>query len=253
MPIAYFDCFHGAAGDMLLASLLDAGLDLSLLKAVLALLPLEGATLEHQRIISHHLSGSRVSVSIQEPQPPRTWRDIRALLEASPLPERTHRQTLAVFARLARAEASVHGVPVDAVHFHEIGALDSIIDITGVCAALELLNISLVFASPLPLGSGWVSTQHGLLPVPAPATLAVLAEAGVPTIPAPTGSSGELLTPTAAALLAELAQFQQPPMHIHHVGYGFGQREYEYPNGLRVWIGEPLAAPHPTDTPPAGG
>lgn len=235
MKLAYFDCFHGAAGDMLLASLLDAGLELAALEQVLAALPLAGYRLEHQRTVSHHVSGSRLLVHLEAGQPARSWAEIRALLLASALPERTRRDALAAFERLARAEAAIHGVEQESVHFHEVGAVDSIVDMVGFCAGLELLGIERVYASALPPGSGWVGTQHGTLPVPAPATLALLAEVGAPTVPAP--DAGELLTPTAAALLAEVAHFRQPAMHVRRVGYGFGQKQFARLNGLRVWIG----------------
>jgi hypothetical protein len=246
MTLAYFDCFHGAAGDMLLAALLDAGLDRAALDAVLSALPLSGYTLEHWEAHSHHLRGSRVAVRLDAPQPARSWADLRQMLRDSPLPERTRHTAYATFERLARAEAGVHGVPLDAVHFHEVGAVDSIVDTVGVCAGLELLGIERVYASALPLGQGWVRTQHGPLPVPAPATLALLAEAGAPLVPPPDPATpGELLTPTAAALLCELATFGQPAMRLQRVGTGLGSREFARPNGLRVWLGEqePATAP----------
>jgi hypothetical protein len=250
MKVAYFDCFHGAAGDMLLAALLDAGLERAALEAVLAALPLRGYTLEHWEAHSHHLRGSRLAVRVHAPQPPRAWADLRQMLRDSPLPEHTRRLAFATFERLARAEAGVHGVPLDDVHFHEVGAVDSIVDTVGVCAALELLGVERIYASALPLGQGWVQTQHGPLPVPAPATLALLAEVGAPLVPPPDpATSGELLTPTAAALLCELATFGQPAMRVQRVGYGLGSREYARPNGLRVWLGEqePAGAPAPAD------
>lgn len=235
--IAYFDCFHGAAGDMLLASLLDAGLEQAALETALARLPLAGYTIVSEQVVSHHIRGRRVRVVADEPHPARTWADIRAMLQASSgLSPRARAWALGAFGRLARAEAAMHGVPIETVHFHEVGALDSIVDMVGVCVGLDLLGVEAVYASALPLGSGWVATQHGLLPVPAPATLSLLAEVGAPTLP--TESRGELLTPTAAALLAELAHFEQPPMHIQRVGYGFGQVEFDRLNGLRVWLGE---------------
>lgn len=245
MNIAYFDCFHGAAGDMLLASLLDAGLDLAALQAVLAGLPLSGYHIEHRRSVSHHVSGSRLQVHVDaSTQPVRTWVDIRAMLETSSLPERTRVWALGAFGRLARVEAAIHAVPVESIHFHEIGAVDSIVDLVGVCAGLELLGVEQVYASALPLGRGWMTVQHGRLPVPAPATLALLAEVGAPVVPGI--SEGELLTPSAAALLAELAHFEQPAMRVRRVGYGFGQKEFDHLNGLRVWIGETVSAgPHP--------
>lgn len=251
--LAYFDCFHGAAGDMLLAGLLDAAdprLDLAALKRVLAGLALTGYTLEQERTTSHHVRGSRLHVRVAAPeaQVGRTWAAIRALLATSTLPERTRDRASATFARLARAEAAIHSIPVDAVHFHEVGALDSIVDVVGVCAALELLGIEGIYASPLPVGRGQVSTQHGPLPVPAPATLALLAEAGAPVVPAPglaagDPGEGELVTPTAAALLCELARFQQPPLRLQRVGYGFGHKQFPRLNGLRVWLGTQEQAP----------
>ncbi len=240
MKIAYFDCFHGAAGDMLLASLLDAGLERSALEQVLATIPISGYSIEHQRCVSHHVGGSRLRVIVHEPQPTRTWTDIRHMLENSALPDKTRAWAIGTFARLARVEASVHAMPVETVHFHEVGAVDSIVDLVGVCAGLELLGIERVYASALPVGRGWIAMAHGYLPVPPPATLALLAEVGAPTLPGPT--QGELLTPTAAALLAELACFEQPAMRVQRVGYGFGQKEYERLNGLRVWIGTTVDA-----------
>lgn len=238
MRVVYFDCFHGAAGDMLLASLLDAGLDLGALTAALAGLPLSGYTIEAGRAMSHSVSGTRLRVRLDAPQPARDWAEIKGLLQAADLPGRAKQNALAAFERLARAEARIHGVPVESVHFHEVGAVDSIVDTVGVCIGLELLGVERVFASALPLGHGWVRTQHGPLPVPAPATLALLAEAGAPTLPGPPDSAGELVTPTAAALLGALAEFRQPPMRIAAVGYGLGWKEFPRLNGLRAWIGE---------------
>ncbi|NTU83407.1 MAG: LarC family nickel insertion protein, partial [Chloroflexales bacterium] len=238
MRIAYFDCFHGAAGDMLLAALLDAGLDLADLEQALAGLGLAGYSLRVERAASHSVTGSRLHIAVSEGQPQRDWAQIRALIAAAPLPGPSRAWALGAFGRLARAEAAVHGVPIDHVHFHEVGAIDSILDTIGICAGLALLGVERVYASALPLGRGWVRTQHGPLPVPAPATLALLAEAGAPTLPAPPGRDGELVTPTAAALLAELATFHQPPMTIARIGYGLGHKEFPRLNALRVWLGE---------------
>ena len=237
MRVAYFDCFHGAAGDMLLAALLDAGLALADLETVLAGLDLTGYTLRHERVTSHGVTGSRCHCTVAAEQPPRHWAQIRALLAAAPLPGPSRAWALGTFERLARVEALIHGVPVEQVHFHEVGAVDSIVDTVGVCVGLALLGIEQVYASALPLGRGWVATQHGPLPVPAPATLALLAEVRAPTLPAPPASDGELVTPTAAALLATLATFRQPPMTLAQVGYGFGQKTFPRLNGLRVWLG----------------
>lgn len=249
MRIAYFDCFHGAAGDMLLAALIDAGLDLVALEQALAGLGLEGYALRAERVVSHGITGTRLHVPVEAGQPQRDWAAIRALLESAPLSERARSWALGAFARLARTEAAIHSVSVDQVHFHEVGAVDSIVDMVGVCVGLDLLGVQAVYASPLPLGRGWVRTQHGPLPVPAPATLALLAEVGAPTLPAPPDSDGELLTPTAAALLAELATFDQPPMTIRRVGYGLGRKAFPRLNGARVWLAETQAG----DRSPRGG
>lgn len=249
MKVAYFDCFHGAAGDMLLAALLDAGLDLAALQTALDGLGLDGYTLAARRALSHGVMGTRLEIAVREDQPSRDWAQIRALIAAAALPAPAQTWALGAFARLARVEAAIHGVLVEQAHFHEIGAVDSIVDTVGVCIGLALLGVERVYASPLPLGRGWAPTQHGPLPVPAPATLALLAEAGAPVLPAPPGSDGELVTPTAAALLAELARFTQPPMIVQRVGYGLGQREFPRLNALRVWIGE--AYPVAGEEPPA--
>jgi uncharacterized protein (TIGR00299 family) protein len=151
---------------------------------------------------------------------------------------------VAVFERLAGAEARIHGVPVDRVHFHEIGAVDSLVDIVGFVAGLELLEIPKLYASSVPLGSGTVDIAHGRIPVPVPATLALLADVGAPTRAHP--AETEIVTPTAAALLAELATFERPAMRVRAVGYGFGQKEFPWANAVRAWIGEqePREAEH---------
>lgn len=169
-------------------------------------------------------------------QPPRTWRTIRRMLEQAGLRPRVRERALLTFARLAEAEARVHGVPVDAIAFHEVGAVDSIVDIVAACAAMECLRIDRVVASPLPMGHGQVRTAHGLLPVPVPATVEVLR--GFPVVPSP--FAGELVTPTGAALIAALATpGPMPAMRIDTVGYGAGTRNPStHANVLRVVIGE---------------
>lgn len=223
---------------MLLAALLDLGLALDDLRAGLAGLALDGYELAFERVQSHGVRGARLRVRVAEGQPQRDWAQIRGVIGGGMIPERARAMALGAFGRLARAEAEVHGVPVDQVHFHEVGAVDSIVDIVGFCIGVMLLDVRKIYASPLPLGRGWVRTQHGPLPVPAPATLALLAEVAAPIIPAPPDSDGELLTPTAAALLAELASFGQPAMRVERVGYGLGQKEFRRLNGLRIWLGE---------------
>lgn len=247
--IAYFDCFSGASGDMLLGALLDAGLELSELKASLAGLGISGYELSLTKQVRQGISGSRFSVLDQgHGRPARNLGVVRELLEGSELDPKVVARSLRVFERLAEAEARVHGTSVDQVHFHELGAVDTLVDIVGFCWGIQRLEIDAIYASALPLGSGTIRTEHGLLPVPAPATLALLAETKVPTVPS--AAKGELVTPTGAALLTTLATFSRPAMAVHRVGYGFGSKEFPWPNAVRVWIGEEWRfstgpSPHP--------
>lgn len=222
---------------MLLGALLDLGLSLDALREDLGKMDLSGYELEAERQVRRGVSGTRLHVrDIARAHPARHLSDIRRLLGASRLPPAVRERSLAVLERLARAEARVHGVSVEEVHFHEIGAVDTLVDVVGFVAGLERLGVAQVFASPVPLGSGMVQTEHGLLPVPAPATIALLAEVSAPTRPHP--AQTEILTPTAAALLAELATFAYPPMRVRAVGYGFGEKEFPWPNAVRAWLGE---------------
>ncbi|MCX7622637.1 MAG: nickel pincer cofactor biosynthesis protein LarC [Thermomicrobium sp.] len=242
MRIAVVDPFSGASGDMLLGALVDVGLALDELAAGLAAaLELEGYRIIGETVVRRGLRGTRVRVEVEEEQPARDWAEIRALLAGSALPPRVKECAVAVFQRLAEAEAGVHGVPVEQVHFHEVGAVDSIVDIVGVVWGLEMLGVEAVACGPLPLSRGWVETAHGLLPVPAPATAALLAAAAAPTVPL--DIEAELVTPTGAALLVTLARFERPAFRPERVGYGFGTRELPWPNALRLWLGEATALP----------
>jgi pyridinium-3,5-bisthiocarboxylic acid mononucleotide nickel chelatase len=237
MPRAiYFDCFSGISGDMALGALLDAGLPLDALRAELERLGVAGWSIAAERGIRRYLSGTRAVVQAPEQPTHRHLADVRAIVEGSTLAPQIQERSLRVFGLLAEAEGQVHGIPAEQVHFHEVGALDAIVDIVGVVAGLALLGVDQVYASALPLGSGWTRAAHGQLPLPAPATLALLAGAGAPTLPDDTPA--ELVTPTGAALLAGLATFRRPHMRITRVGYGLGMRDLERPNALRVWLGE---------------
>jgi uncharacterized protein (TIGR00299 family) protein len=242
--VLYLDLFSGASGDMLLGALVDAGLSADDLRADLGQLDLAGYELQVERVVRRGISGVQVTVqATAEDYPARHLPDVQRLIGQSGLSARVRATALAVFERLARVEARIHGVAVDQVHFHEIGAVDSLVDIVGFVAGLERLEVEGVFASGVPTGSGTVETAHGTLPLPAPATLALLAEVGAPLCPHP--AQAELVTPTAAALLAELAVFAMPPMTIQAVGYGFGQKEFPWANVVRAWLGqaqEPLGA-----------
>lgn len=238
--IVYFDMPAGISGDMTLAAFLHAGLSLEDLTYALGSLGLPGYTLRAESTSQHGLGGTRVVVDVAPGQPQRDWRAIRALIEGSGLTDRAKELALRIFGALAAAEASVHGVAVDDVHFHEVGAVDSIVDIVGTAVALDILGIEQVFASPFAQGAGWTDSQHGRIPVPAPATLALLARASAPSVPLETDK--ETVTPTGAAIVTALVErFEQPPMTVQSVGYGFGARRMPWPNCLRVWIGAAVA------------
>lgn len=242
--IAYFDCFSGAAGDMLLGALLDSGYPLDDLRAGLATLEVSGYDIALRRVQQHGITGSKFDVIDQAGERPvRNLSLIREILANAALPEGVAEQSLRVFTRLGEAEARIHGVGLDEVHFHEVGAIDALVDIVGTCLVLHNLGVEAVFSSPLPLGSGTVRTEHGLLPVPAPATLALLAEVGAPTVPL--DARGEMVTPTGAALLTTLATFERPAMRVQRVGYGFGSKTFPWANMVRVWIGESMEGAMP--------
>lgn len=247
--LLWLDCFSGISGDMLLGALLDAGLDFDALRAGLATLPLSGYTLEATRATEHGISGTRLHVRLDEsaPHEHRRLADITALVDAAHLPQRARERALAVFRRLAEAEAIIHGTTPDEVTFHEVGAVDSIVDIVGAALALDLLDIEEVYCSELPLTSGRVRSAHGALPVPAPATLELLR--GTDAVWRSVPTDGELVTPTGAALVATLARFERPTLRLSAVGYGFGARKLPWANCLRVLLG---AAPGQQSRPEAG-
>lgn len=246
--IAYLDCFSGISGDMLLGAMLDAGLDLAALWDGLATLPLAGYSIAAEVAGDHGLTGTRAVVTLDESvhHEHRRLGDVRALLDASSIPERARETALAVFQRLAEAEARIHGTTPDDVTFHEVGAVDSIVDITGAALGFELLGIDDLYCSELPLTSGRVKSAHGPLPVPAPATLELLRDTGAVWRAVP--AEGELVTPTGAAILAARATFARPAMTVRAIGYGFGTRKLSWANCLRLVLGDPPAtAPRASD------
>ena len=238
--IIYFDCFSGISGDMILGALCDAGLDVAELRALLQTLQVPGWSIDAVRETRGWLTGTRMHVHAPEQTTHRHLHDVTAIITQSGLPAAVKATALRIFANLADAEAHIHGVRADEVHFHEVGALDAIVDIVGIAAGLHLLGITQVYASPLPLGSGWVKAAHGDIPVPAPATLHLLTQAQAPIVPDDAGF--ELVTPTGAAVLATLATFKRPALALQQVGYGFGKKITPRPNALRVWLGEGTAS-----------
>jgi len=239
MRLAYFDCFSGAGGDMIVASLVDAGADVDELRRQLARLPVEGYSLCIDKTNKQGFAATRFDVKLEDQpnQPHRHLKDIVEIIEACELSDSVKNKAVRVFERLATAEAAVHGTTIDQVHFHEVGAVDAIVDVVGAAIALELLGVDGIVCSPIPTGSGTVQCDHGTLPVPAPAVAELLK--GIPV--AACDEVGELTTPTAAAVLTTLADTfgPLPAMTLREVGYGAGAREgHTRPNVLRVMIGE---------------
>jgi uncharacterized protein (TIGR00299 family) protein len=242
MTTAYFDCFAGAAGDMIVGALLSAGADFQRLSADLSRLG-AGSAVRREDVHRGGIAGVKFHVDAPHHEHEhdhhhgrRGLTDILGLISAAALPARAAKRATDIFTRLAKAEAKVHATAIENVHFHEVGAFDSIADIVGACLAMEYLDVDTVICSPIPTGGGTVQTAHGLLPVPAPATAELLV--GFPLTD--NGAQFECTTPTAAAILTTLASsFGAPPaMQVAAVGYGAGSRiEGPLPNLLRVMVG----------------
>ena len=227
---------------MLLGAIVDAGLPLKALRGELAKLKIEGFSLRAEKTQRADLAATKLTVDLDAAAPsyPRLD-DLLSTVDRSALPADDKDRASAVFRRLAEAEARVHGVEVRSVALHELGSLDTLIDVAGAIAGLRLLGVERLFASPLPLGRGEVEGAHGVLPVPAPATLALLAAVNAPV--SEVDAPGELVTPTGAALVATLARFERPAMTLQKMGCGAGSRNPPgRPNVLRLWLGEELAA-----------
>ncbi len=235
--IAYFDCFSGISGDMVLGALVDAGADLRAIEAELRKLGLDGWTISAEKVMRGAISATHVKVATTESHHHRGLRVILERIEGANLTPRSAERARRIFTRLAEAEGKVHRIPVDQVHFHEVGAVDSIVDIVGAAIGFELLGIDEFACSKLDVGGGQVKTEHGLLPVPAPATAELLRGA-------PAYSSGierELVTPTGAAIATALSTsyVEIPPMTLRAIGYGAGSANFtEKANVLRILIGD---------------
>ena len=237
--IAYFDCFSGISGDMVLGALVDAGADLRAIEADLRRLGLEDWTVSAEKVQRGAIWATHVKVESKEEHHHRGLSIILKRIEGANLAPRAAERAKQIFTRLAEAEAKVHQVPVEQVHFHEVGAVDSIIDIVGAAIGFEMLGLDEFACSALDVGSGQVKTAHGLLPVPAPATAELLRGAPVYS----SGIERELVTPTGAAIATTLAtQYNEiPEMHLRAIGYGGGTADLkEKPNVLRLLLGEKL-------------
>ena len=245
MKSAYFHCIGGASGDMILGALLDVGLSMEALEGELAKLPVKGSSLSTAQANRGGVTGTHLSVILdEEGHRKRGWQDFLALIEGSDLSQEVKERTSAVFRRLEEAEARAHKASAQDLSPHELGTLDTLVDVVGAVAGLELLGVKRVYSSPFPSGSGIARSGHGLLPVPAPATMQLMAIAEAPIVPPPSGATdaGEMVTPTGAAIITTLASFRQPSITLERIGYGLGTRDSpHYPNVLALWIGEELA------------
>ncbi len=233
------DAFSGVSGDMINSALLDLGAPLSVAQDAVQALGVQGVHLQQSRRERSGISGAAFEVVVDQPQPERTWSSIDALLAASPLEAPVRNLARRIFERLGRAEAAVHHIPIEQVHFHEVGAADAIADVVGAASLLHWIGADTIVCSPIPIGHGLVRARHGVLPLPAPAALECLK--GVPTYGVDVDA--ELVTPTGAAIIATIAQrFERwPAMIPMRIGFGTGQRELpDRPNLLRIVVGKPI-------------
>ena len=247
MRTLYFDCVAGASGDMILAALLAAGLDERALRDRLAALRIPGFDLQVERVQKNGIGATRVEVIVDDDAPERHLRDLVAVVEMADLPPRVKEQSIAVLRRIGEVEAGIHAAPdADHVHLHELGGLDTLVDVVGAVGGVDLLGVDRVVCSPVPLARGFTRSAHGRIPLPAPATVALLRDAPVTGI----DLEGENVTPTGAALLTSLASSfgPIPAMTLRSFGYGAGRRDWPIPNVLRVLIGDVALSALPAET-----
>jgi len=246
VTLAHVDAMSGASGDMLLGAVVDAGASPEAISAAVGSLALDGWALDVAEVSRAGLRATHAHVLATETGVVRTWGGIRDLLGRCDLPPRVRQRALGTFRRLAEVEARIHRRDVEHVHFHEVGGLDALVDVVGVCAGLDLLGVTALSCGPVAQGIGMVRSEHGLLPIPAPAVLELLASVRAPTYS--TGEPTELCTPTGAALLSEWvsAWGPMPPMVVEQVGYGAGSRDLERPNVLRLVVGSAMAGAQPS-------
>lgn len=235
MVVAYFDCFSGIAGDMILGALFDLGLDLNFLKKEIGKLNISGYKIELKKVERNHITASDFYVEVTSKQPHRNLKEIKDLIVTSKLDSSIKKISIEIFLKLAKAEGKIHNVSFQNVHFHEIGAVDSIIDIVGSVIGIKKLGFEEIYSSPLPLGKGFVKCSHGIIPIPAPATVELLKN--VPVYQ--TDIDHEMVTPTGAAVITTIASKfgDMPPMKIKNIGYGAGKIKSEQPGLLRIFLG----------------
>jgi len=237
MKVAYFDCFSGIAGDMILGALIDLGVDIDFLKKEIGKLGISGYSIDVKKVEKNNIAASDVYITVnEEEQQHRSFKDIKKLIDESSLDDDVKDLSKKIFYNLAVAEGKVHNTSVDDVHFHEVGAVDSIIDIVGSVIGLKSLGVDQVFCSKLPLGSGSIKCSHGVIPIPAPATVELLQ--GFPVYKS--DANHEMVTPTGAAVVTTLAEKfgDMPSIKIEKTGYGAGKIKSSMPGLLRIYLGE---------------
>jgi hypothetical protein len=240
MKTAYFDAFSGLSGDMIVGAILDCGADFAELERAINRVAIKGYRLSTRRKVASGISALKFEVEVTEPQPERHFAEIRAMIASSSLTETVKKRAIAIFEVLANAEAKIHNTTPDHVHFHEVGAVDSIIDIIAIAWGLDQLGVTDVIVSPLPMGQGFARSQHGVIPVPAPATAELLKGFAIKL----NDGSAEMVTPTGAAVIRALARSAEIPtsFEIEKIGYGAGTRDLEdRPNVLRLMLGQERA------------
>lgn len=236
MKIAYFDCFSGVSGDMILGALIDAGLDIRELESELGMLKMSGYKIKAEKTARKGISGTKFSIDVIEQNVGRKLKDIVEIVDQSDLDDDIKDLSKKTFEELAMVEAKIHGKSIEEIHLHEVAGLDSIIDVIGSLIGIKKLGIEVTYSSKVHVGTGFLECRHGVLPVPAPATLAMLK--GIPIYSK--GIEAELATPTGVCVLKTLSKSFgiMPEMKVEKVGYGAGSRELEIPNLLRVYVGE---------------
>ena len=241
MKSAYFHCIGGVSGDMILASMVDLGVDVDKLVSTIESAGISGFDINIRDVDRVGLVGKMLRVNIQEDEAPSRFKVLVDRITNSNLPQSVVEKVQKILTEIGKVEAEVHGIDLDNVVLHELGSIDTLVDIIGCVVGLELLGINECFSSPLPIGGGIINTDHGTVIAPAPATMGLIRKNNIPVVASPPGSYeiGETVTPTAVAILSAIAKFESPTISIEDIGYGFGHKySPRYPNVLSIWIGE---------------
>ena len=241
MKTAYFHCIGGVSGDMILASMVDLGIDVNKLVDTINTAGISGFDLKVRNVDRSGLVGKSLHVNIQKNETPLKFKALIDRIVGSNLPKDVIKKTQMILTEIGKVESEVHQIDLDDVILHELGSIDTLVDVIGCVVGLELLGITECFSSPLPIRGGMISTDHGIMVAPAPATMGLIKKNNIPIVAALPGSFeiGETLTPTATAILSTITKFDSPTMSIEDIGYGFGHKySPKYPNILSLWIGE---------------